>query len=416
MSVMFARLWSGRAAPERRTGLKGALGVSQQYGIVLWRDPRRAWLLMWAYFLLSLAVSPIIYLYIGPAGVSPMSAGHWYDWIFSAFFAWRVARGGRVSRMLLIIGAGAGYLDASSRIAYQFTPELVGHLAIYAAQIALLLSPAVYLRTRPKGWVVEPPLRTRVRPPLALLLLGILIGLGAALFRLHWLIDSQAALVINWAALARDWVQYAVISASVMYGCWLGTWARGKPVIGERNPSAARGRRRSPLPPAALALVAALGLVSLAVCSVAIIGRVDGYESATVHLRSGHPVRVTLSAGQYGVFVGCVDYFGCGPLHPSGLSVRGAGSDVAASAYDGFDQRGPDSQQGNRQFQRALTLTIPAQEHVQIDLTAKLRQLVFLAPSEEEPGVVRSWLAAAIVSVTALLGAVAGAGWLARRS
>jgi hypothetical protein len=187
-------------------------------------------------------------------------------------------------------------------------------------------------------------------------------------------------------------------------------------VIGERNPSAARGRRRSPLPPAALALVAALGLVSLAVCSVAIIGRVDGYESATVHLRSGHPVRVTLSAGQYGVFVGCVDYFGCGPLHPSGLSVRGAGSDVAASAYDGFDQRGPDSQQGNRQFQRALTLTIPAQEHVQIDLTAKLRQLVFLAPSEEEPGVVRSWLAAAIVSVTALLGAVAGAGWLARRS
>jgi hypothetical protein len=152
-------------------------------------------------FSASLAVSPIIYLYIGSAGVSPMSPGRWYDWIFSAFFAWRVARGGRVSRMLLIIGAGEGYLDASSRIAYQFTPELVGHLAIYAAQIALLLSPAVYLRTRPKGRVVEPPLRTRVRPPLALLLLGILIGLGAALFRLHWLIGSQAAL----SSTGRPW-------------------------------------------------------------------------------------------------------------------------------------------------------------------------------------------------------------------
>jgi hypothetical protein len=77
--------------PERKTGLKSALGVSQQYGIALWRDPRRAWLLMWAYFLLSLAVGPVISLYIGPAGPSPMSASHWYNWIFSAFFAWRVA-------------------------------------------------------------------------------------------------------------------------------------------------------------------------------------------------------------------------------------------------------------------------------------------------------------------------------------
>ena len=371
---------------------------------------------MWAYFLLSLAVGPIVSLYIGPAGLSPLSASHWYDWIFSAFFAWRVSRGGRVSRMLLIIGAGAGYLDASSRIAGQFTPELVGQLAIYAAQIALLLSPAVYLRTRPKGRVAEPTPPTRVRPPLALLLLGILIGVGAALLRLHWLIGSQAAPVIDWAALARDWVQYAVISASVLYGCWLGTWARGKLMIGERYPSAPWGRRRSPLPSAALALVAALGLVSLAICSAALIDRVDGYESATVHLRSGHPVGVTLSAGHYGVFIGCVDYFGCGRLDPSGLSVRAAGGDVAASAYDGFDQRGPDSQQGNRQFQRALSLTLPAQEHVQIDLTANLRPMAFLAPSEAESGVVRGWLAAAIVSVAVLLGAAAGAGWLARRS
>jgi hypothetical protein len=232
---------------------------------------------------------------------------------------------------------------------------------------------------------------------------------------LHWLIDSQAAPVVNWAALARDLVQYAVIGASVMYGYWLGTWARGKPMIGERYPSAARGRRRSPLPSAVLALVAALGLVSLAVCSVAIIGRVDGYQSATVHLHSGHPVRVTLSAGQYGVFVGCIDYFGCGPLDPSGLSVQGAGGDVVPSAYDGLDQRGQTDQLPDQQFERALTVTIPAQEQVQIDLTAKVRQSVFLAPSEEEAGAVRGWLEAAIVSVTVLLGAVAGLGWLLAR-
>ena len=33
---------------------------------------------------------------------------------------------------------------------------------------------------------------------------------------------------------------------------------------------------------------------------------------------------------------------------------------------------------------------------MQIDLTAKVRQLVFLAPSEKEAGVVRGWLAARI--------------------
>lgn len=389
--------------------------MSQQHGVGLWRDPRRAWLLMWSYFLLSLAVGPVIYLYIGPESVSPMSAaGHWYDWIFSAFFAWRVARGGRISRMLLIIGAGAGYLSATSRIAQQFTPELFGHLAIYGAQIALLVSPGVYLRTRPVGRV-EPLPRTRVRPPMALLLLGILIGLGATLLRLHWLIGAQAAPIINWAALARDFVEFAVISASVMYGYWLFTWARGKPMIGERYPAAAGGWRRSPVPSAVLAVVAALGLVSLAVCSVAIIGRVDGYQSATVHLRSRQPVRVTLPAGRYGVFVGCVDYFGCGPLDPSGLSVRGADGNVVLVAYDGFDQRGQASQQGNQQFQKALTITVPTQEQVQIDLTAKVRQGVFLAPSEEESDAVRDWLEAAMMSVTVLLGAAAGLGWLLAR-
>jgi hypothetical protein len=385
--------------------------MSQQYGVGLWRDPRRAWLLMWAYFLLSLAVGPVIYLYVGPAGVSPMSAvGHWYDWIFSAFFAWRVARGGRISRMLLIIGAGAGYLAATSKIAQQFTPELFGYLALYGAQIALLVSPAVYLRTRPVGRV-EPLPRTRVRPPLSLLLLGILIGLCGTLLRLRWLIDSQAAPVVNWAALARDWVEFTAISGSVVYGYWLATWARGKPMLGERYPSAARGRRRSPIPAAVLALVAALSLVSLAVCSVAMIGRVDGYESATVHLRSSHPVRVTLPAGQYGVYVGCIDYFGCGPLDPSGLSVRGASGDVVPTAYDELDQRG----QGDQQSQRALTVIIPAQEQVQIALTAKVRQAVFLAPSQEESDAVRRWLKAAIVSVAVLVGAVAGLGWLLAR-
>jgi bacteriorhodopsin len=116
-----------------------------------WRDPQRAGLLMWAYFLISLAVGPVIFIRAGTG--SPGSAGHASGAIVSAFLAWRVTKGGRVSRTLLIVVAEIAFLATASQIASRFGWLIFGALAAYAVQIALLLSPTVYQRTRQPDWV-----------------------------------------------------------------------------------------------------------------------------------------------------------------------------------------------------------------------------------------------------------------------
>jgi hypothetical protein len=152
----------------------------------LWRDPRHAGGLMSAYFLLSLVTGPVIYLNVGPA---PLASGRGaFGWVFSAFFAWRVARGGRVSRVLLIAGAELSCVVAMSVVALRFTPAALGVLGAAGAQVAILLSPAVYQRTRPGGGAARAgqpagpwPARQR-RPrwlPGALMAIGAL-GLTAA--------------------------------------------------------------------------------------------------------------------------------------------------------------------------------------------------------------------------------------------
>jgi hypothetical protein len=154
--------------------------------IDLWRDPRRAGLLMGAWFLVSLLVRPVVYVHAGtggtplqpPTGVAQVSA-----WVVSAFFAWRVARGGRISRMLLIIAAGAGLIAAVIALAIGATPAELGQLAATGAQLALLLSPAVYQRTRPADPDARTvvPWRQRDRPRLvAALALTAALGLAGA--------------------------------------------------------------------------------------------------------------------------------------------------------------------------------------------------------------------------------------------
>ena len=233
---------------------------------MLWRDPRRAGMLIAASFLISLAVGQSVFLKVGsgPPGIGTHVLGA----LVSAFFAWRVTRGGRISRMLLVISAEIGFLTAAFEIASRFGPVVFGVLIASAAQIALLLSPAVYQRTRPPDWA-GPAGWARVRPPLALLLLSILAGLVVTLlglahfdfpasgcdygdagrasmtcltvvdgWPLRWLGGYHSALVVDWAAMAKDLVQYTVIGASVFYCFWLGPRTSEEPTR-SRAPAAA---------------------------------------------------------------------------------------------------------------------------------------------------------------------------------
>jgi hypothetical protein len=69
--------------------------------------------------------------------------------LIAAFLAWRVAHGGRISRVLIIVftivGAGAMINSGSARAG---DPAAFGFLAIYAVQVAILLSTPIYNRTR----------------------------------------------------------------------------------------------------------------------------------------------------------------------------------------------------------------------------------------------------------------------------
>ncbi|HEY7264724.1 MAG TPA: hypothetical protein VH589_24995 [Trebonia sp.] len=156
---------------------------------------------------------------------SPQSA--LWSIVLTAFLAWRVSRGSRISRMILII------------------------IISCAAQIALLVSPSVYGGTSPaptqvraRGW--SQLLR---RPPGWLLPWGLLAGalltlafLGnmdwipvqgcrpatstacAALaegYPLRWLTAYQNMPVISKGALLEDFAQWAMVSTSVLYLAWL---------------------------------------------------------------------------------------------------------------------------------------------------------------------------------------------------
>jgi hypothetical protein len=125
----------------------------------LWRDPRRAWLLMTAWFLVSLATGPVVSVHVSADGSPRISIlTRLIDWALSAFFAWRVTRGGRVSRLLLILANGSALIALVMTLAADFRPQAagaklaeLGMVAALAAQVALLMSPAVYRRTRPGG-------------------------------------------------------------------------------------------------------------------------------------------------------------------------------------------------------------------------------------------------------------------------
>jgi hypothetical protein len=168
----------------------------------------------------------------------------------AAFLTWRVSRGGRISRMLLILASGASCAAALLDVARLWNVVVVALFIVSAAQVALLVSAPVYWRTRPDPVTVRAAGMAPFspRPPLWLLpwglLGGVLITLAAlghmdaamipgcratasdtctALFEgypLPWLTADQNDPLIFKMALFKDCVQWTLVSMSVLYLGW----------------------------------------------------------------------------------------------------------------------------------------------------------------------------------------------------
>jgi hypothetical protein len=170
----------------------------------------------------------------------------------AVFLTWRVWRGGRLSRVILITLSMLSFAGVAFTSASSWNLSVPGLLAIYATQIALLVSPAVYQHTRPN----TPPAPAATasmhwRPPLWMFLSALLVGLvltlaylgsmdsaaiqgcgpaGAPIaqlparciglaqgYPLHFLTAYQGTPEINKTALIEDWAQWSLVSFSVLY-------------------------------------------------------------------------------------------------------------------------------------------------------------------------------------------------------
>jgi hypothetical protein len=167
--------------------------------------------------------------------------------LVTAFLIWRVSRGGRISRALLIIGSCTSLAVSALAVARLWDVSVVALAAISAAQIALLVSPPVYGRTRPAPIAVRVPGWTQFvrRPPAWLLVCGLLAGVVATLaslgsmdfvalpgcrpaasgacsalvegYPLRWLTARQNMPLIFKGALLKDCAQWTLVSMSVLY-------------------------------------------------------------------------------------------------------------------------------------------------------------------------------------------------------
>jgi hypothetical protein len=176
--------------------------------------------------------------------------GPW-PFLSTAFLAWRVSRGGRISRMILIIASGAACVVTALAVARLWDVAVVALVIICAVQIALLVSPPVYGRTRPAPVQVRARRWAQLvrRPPAWLLPWALLTGALLTLaclgnmtwiaipgcrpaasgacsalaegYPLRWLTAHQNEPFIVKGALLKDCAQWVLVSISVLYLAWL---------------------------------------------------------------------------------------------------------------------------------------------------------------------------------------------------
>jgi hypothetical protein len=173
------------------------------------------------------------------------------SFLSTAFLAWRVSRGGRISRMILITGSCAACAVAALAVARLWDVAVAALVIIGAVQIALLVSPPVYGRTRrtpvqvrARGWA-----QLVRRPPMWLLPWALVAGTLLTLaclarmdwvaiagcrpaasgacsalaegYPLRWLTAHQNEPLVLKGALLKDCAQWVLVSTSVLYLGWL---------------------------------------------------------------------------------------------------------------------------------------------------------------------------------------------------
>ncbi len=174
------------------------------------------------------------------------------------FFAWRVSRGGRISRGILVMVTGVSCLAAILRLAVLWNPAIVGLVLVFAIQFVLLVSPPVTARVRrdrdpdpgpagASGWAGL--LAVARRPPNWLLAGGVFLGILVALacgasvewmtiegckpalsdacgtlgrgYPLRWLTATGSVPLIHAGSLVKDCVQWTLVSWAALYACGL---------------------------------------------------------------------------------------------------------------------------------------------------------------------------------------------------
>lgn len=170
----------------------------------------------------------------------------------AAFLAWRVTRGGWISRLILILVSMYSFAGAAFIGPRQWSLVILALLAIYATQVALLVSPAVYQRTRRNASPDHVPAGSmRWTPPLWMPLSALITGLVLTLLNLgseswaaipgcgpagatfaqlpgrciglaqgypvRFLTAYQGMPLIDKAGLADDWAHWSIVSFAVFY-------------------------------------------------------------------------------------------------------------------------------------------------------------------------------------------------------
>jgi hypothetical protein len=170
------------------------------------------------------------------------------EFLWTAFLTWRVSRGGRISRVLLIIGSVLDCAAAVLAVARLWDLSIMTLVIIYAVQVELLLSPPVYWCTRRPAPIL---VRARSWPQLIgrspwwLLPVGLFAGVAVTLaclgsmdwvaipgcrpaasdactalaegYPLRWLTALQNMPEISKGALLKDCTQWALASALLLH-------------------------------------------------------------------------------------------------------------------------------------------------------------------------------------------------------